>query len=179
SGGNVQLEGALVRETISSYSSDYGAMLAAVAHAIAPRWLIANTSGGGTNADGVIRQNTAYFEEFGIRALAHNYQQFEDFAALIAHRQALKRTAPFAVLAALPTGGSPTDGGTQLASLAYYYMLADPKTTFLDFFGGYEPATSWSRHWSAAVTYNVGQPLGEWSLFATGQDPANRYLQYR
>jgi hypothetical protein len=82
------------------------------------------------------------------------------------------------VLDSLATGGSPTDPRTQLATLAEYYMMADPKTTFLDFYGGQEPATSWSRHWSNAVTFDVGQPIGGWSLFASGRDPSALSLNY-
>jgi hypothetical protein len=58
-------------------------------------------------------------------------------------------------------------------------LLADPKHTYLMFNGGFEPATTWSRHWTNAVKYNVGQPLGNWSVFATGHDPANRNLTYK
>ena len=39
--------------------------------------------------------------------------------------------SPYVVLDSLPTGGSPTDPRTQLATLAYYYLLADPNRTFL------------------------------------------------
>jgi hypothetical protein len=179
SGGKAPVKDSDVLEPVSTYSSDYGAMLNAIGQRIAPRWLLANTAGGGTVADGVVRQNTAYYEEFAIRALAHNYQQFEDLAGLVEHRSRLRSPAPYAVLDSLPTGGSPTDARTQLATLSYYYLLADPETTFLNFFGGYEPSTSWTRHWSAAAAYNVGLPKGEWSLFATGTDPANRALAYR
>jgi hypothetical protein len=83
------------------------------------------------------------------------------------------------VLDSQPTGGSPTDPRTQLATLASYYLLADPVTTFLDFYGGYAPATSWDQHWSPAAAYNVGQPQGPWSLFASGPDPANPSLTYQ
>jgi hypothetical protein len=75
-------------------------------------------------------------------------------------------------------GGFPTDARTQLATLAYYYLLADPNTTFLDFFGGYNPGTSWTDHWSPAAAYNIGQPAGGWSLFASGTDPAVATLSY-
>src|SRR5262245_21865924 len=68
---------------------------------------------------------------------------------------------------------------TQLATLAYYYLLADPASTFLNCYGGYEPSTTWPRHWTAAAAYDVGQPLGTWSVFATGQDPANVALTYK
>lgn len=179
SNGRAVLNDADVEESTATFSNDYGTLLNAIGRAIAPKWILANTSGGGTDADGVVRQNTAYYEEFAIRALAHNYQQFEDMAALVEHRSELKSPAPLAVLDALPTGGSPTDARTQIATLAYYYLLQDPKTTFLNLFGGYEPSTSWTRHWSEAVKYDVGQPLGGWSLFASAADPMNRNYTYR
>ena len=118
-------------------------------------------------------------ERLKIRPLAQNFQQFEDLSALIAARQMLRSPAPYAVLDSLPTGGSPTDPRTQLATLAYYYLLADPTSTFLDFFGGFAPSTTWSQHWSPAAAYNVGSPTGSWSVFATGADPSNTALTYR
>jgi hypothetical protein len=178
SSGRFPLPGTDVRENVSTYSNDYGALLNAIGRAIAPQWLMANTSGGQYDADGIIRQNTAYFEEFALRPLASNFTQFEDLANLTAHREALKSPTPYAVLDSLPTGGSPTDARTQITTLAEYYLLADPKHTFLDFFGGYAPSSSWSQHWSQAVTYNVGQPEGSWSLFATGSDPNDSRLTY-
>jgi hypothetical protein len=139
---------------------------------------MANTSGGQSVADGVISQNTGYFEEFALRPLAQGWEQFEDLANTIAHRAALRNPSPYAVLDSLPTGGSPTDGRTQLATLAEYYLLADPKNTFLDFYGGFEPATSWTRHWSPAAAYDVGQPIDTWSLYDSGSDPGNHALTY-
>jgi hypothetical protein len=177
--GKVPVKAANVLEPVSTYGTDYGALLNAIGRAIAPRWVLANTAGGLSDADAVVRQNLAYYEEFAIRPLAHTYAQFESLAALVARRTALRAPAPYAVLDSLPTGGSPTDSRTQLATLAYYYMLADPETTFLNFYGGFEPATSWTRHWSPAVAFDVGQPLGLWSLFATGADPSNPALAYR
>jgi hypothetical protein len=100
-----------------------------------------------------------------------------DLADLVA-RRAASASAPYAILDSLPAGGSPTDPRTQLATLAYYYLLADPANTFLDFYGGFEPASSWTRHWVPAVAYNIGQPLRPWSLFASGVDPENWNLSY-
>jgi hypothetical protein len=65
-----------------------------------------------------------------------------------------------------------------MATLAEYYLLADPVSTFLDLYGGSEPATSWERHWVAAAAFDVGQPQGSWSVFATGTDPSNSALTY-
>ena len=179
SSGKPPTDGDSVLESVDTYATDYGAMLNAIGRAIAPRWIMANTSGGQSVADGVISQNTGYFEEFALRPLSQGWEQFEDLANTVAHRAALRNPSPYAVLDSLPTGGSPTDGRTQIATLAEYYLLADPKNTFLDFYGGFEPATSWTRHWSPAVTYNVGQPTGAYSLLATGADPANHALTYR
>jgi hypothetical protein len=178
SSGKVPFDHATVRESTYYYGTDYGNLLHAIDRAIAPRWVLANTAGGGEGARNVIQQSHAYFEEFAIRAMAHNYQQFLDLAHLIAHRQALLPT-PYAVLDSLPTGGSPTDPRTQLATLAYYYLLSDPVHTFLDIFGGFEPASTWARHWIPAITHNIGQPLAGWFSFATGLDPANRNLTYQ
>ncbi len=86
---------------------------------------------------------------------------------------------PYVVLDSYSRGGSPTDPRTQLATLAYYYLLADPDSTFLMFEGGNEPSSTWTRHWSPAAAYNVGKPTGKWSLWASGADPANAALQYR
>jgi hypothetical protein len=177
SSGNSQVT-APIRESVATYTADYGSLLAAVGKAVAPHWLLANTVGGGTAADPVVDQGTAYFEEFALRPLTASYLQFEDTAALVAHRASLETPPPYAVLDSLPAGGSPTDPRTQLATLAYYYLLADPSRTFLDLYGGYSPASSWSQHWFGALTYNVGRPTGPWSLFASGLDPGDTRLTY-
>jgi hypothetical protein len=179
SGGVAPVNPADVLEPAANYAADYGALLGALSQALAPKWILANTAAGGSKADAVIPKVAGYFEEFAIRPLANNYSQFEALAAQTAERSTLTSPAPYAILDSLPQGGSPTDPRTQLATLAYYYLLADPKTTFLDFYGGYSPGTSWSQHWSPAAAYNVGQPQGSWSLFASGTDPANAALTYR
>ncbi len=177
--GKIPIKAGDVLEPVTSYAQDYGKMLQDIWQALAPRWVLANTAGGGIRADPVIRQNPAYFEEFAIRPLAHHYVAFEDLAAEVARRAALTSPAPLAILDSHPQKGSPTDPRTQLASLAYYYLLADPETTLLTLFGGYEPGTTWTRHWLEAVAYDIGQPTGTWSHFATGPDPANAALRYR
>lgn len=180
SGGKVPIANGDVLESLSNYTSDYAQMLRGLANAAAPRIIMVNTSNGSDSTNAIVGRTSAYFEEFALRPLAHNYQQFEDMAATIARRQENNGGAPpLAVLDSLPTGGSPTSPRTQIATLAYYYMLANPKSTFLDFFGGFEPSTQWMRHWSAAVAYDVGQPQGNWSIFATGRDPADHRLGYR
>jgi hypothetical protein len=179
SGGNPIVSQNQVAESIASYTADYGSLLNAIGKAIAPNWLMANTSGSGLGSDPVVSGSPAYFEEFALRPLSGSYQQFEDLAALVAHRAALQSPAPFAILDALPAGGSPTDARTQIATLAEYYLLADPNRTFLDPFGGYAPATSWGQHFFNAITYDVGQPLGTWSLFASGVDPNDSRFTYR
>jgi hypothetical protein len=179
SGGNLAVNAVALVESTASYTSDYGTLLNAIGQAIAPRWILANTAGGGTAANAVVQNVAAYYEEFALRPLASNYQQFAALASVVAQRAALTTPSPFAVLDSDPTGGSPTDPRTQIATLASYYLLADPTTTFLDFYGGYAPATSWSQHWSQAAAYKIGQPLGAWSLFASGSDPENASLTYQ
>jgi hypothetical protein len=168
-----------VVEPVASYSTDYAALVNAVAHAITPDWVLANTVGGGVGADPLMSHASGYFEEFALRPLSGSYQQFEDLAALVAERASLQTPPPFAVLDSVPAGGSPTDPRTQIATLAEYYLLADPTRTFLDPFGSASPAGSWSQHFFGALTYNVGAPAGGWSLFASGADPADPTKTYR
>ena len=70
------------------------------------------------------------------------------------------------------------DPRTRVAALAYYYLLANPNSTFLATWAGEEPASAWSRHWFDAIKFNVGQPKGAWATFARAQDPANEALSY-
>jgi Bacterial Ig domain len=179
SGGNFDVNAPGLVESSTSYSTDYGSLLRAIGQAIAPRWIMANSAGGGTAADAVVRNVAAYFEEFALRPLASTYQQFDDLAAEVAERAALTVPSPYAVLDSSPSGGSPSDPRTQLATLASYYLLADPNRTFLDFYGGYAPATPWDQHWAPAAGYDIGQPLDTWSLFASGADPENASLAYQ
>jgi hypothetical protein len=178
SGGVAPVSPGGVLEPSASYATDYASLLYAVGKAIAPRWILANTPPGAA-ADPVVQRVQGYNAEIVIRALAHDYRQFESVAGMVARRAALTQPAPLVVLDSSPAGGAPTDARTQLATLAYYYLLADPATTYLDFFGGFRPASSWDNHFSAAATYDIGAPLGAWSLFAAGADPSNPSLSYR
>ncbi|HZT80439.1 MAG TPA: hypothetical protein VFA26_09460, partial [Gemmataceae bacterium] len=134
SAGKPFVQAADVREPLADYARDYGALLAEISKAIAPRWVLGNSAGGPAYADTVIRQNPAYLEEFAIRPLSHNYLQFEDLAETVDRRARLTSPPPYAVLDGYPAGGDPTDARTQLATLACYYLLADPDSTFLMFY---------------------------------------------
>ncbi|MEO2089011.1 MAG: hypothetical protein ABGY75_05880, partial [Gemmataceae bacterium] len=83
------------------------------------------------------------------------------------------------ILDSLATGGDLMSDRMQLATLAYYYLLADPNTSMLMMNGGNEPASEWRRHWTDAIKFNVGQPVREQSQFATGADPTDRSLVYK
>jgi hypothetical protein len=164
-----------VAESLTNYGQDYATLLNQVAQAIGPtKWVMPNTY-----SDAIIQQTSGYFEELALKPLAHTYEQFESVAAKVATWSALRSPAPYGVLDVSSQNGSPTDARTQMAGLAYYYLLADPTRTFIDLFGGNEPGTSWTRHWVEALEFNVGLPSGTWSLFASGADPANAALTYR
>ncbi len=167
-----------VLEPTGTFASDSGALMDSVSRAIAPRWVLANTAGGSTTADAIVASSAATFEEFLIRPMSANWSEVGDAAALAARRL---NTAgnPFLVIDSSAEGGGRTDGRTQLATLAYYYLLADPDRTFLMFFGGDAPSTSWLEHWSPAVNVNVGRPTGAMQVFASGADPANAALTYQ
>jgi hypothetical protein len=165
-------------ESSASYSQDYAKMLAAASQKIAPDWIMANVAGGGVVTNGVITSTAAAYDESALRPLAENYQQFLDLATTIDQWQATKDPSGYMVIDSLPNGGSPTDPRTQIATLASYYLIADPNNMFLDFYGGYDPNSSWTDHWSQAAAYDIGQPIGSYYITATGADPSNTALTY-
>ena len=177
--GRLQVDARNLRESVAKYADDYASMVASINSGIGRRWVLANTAGAGASADPLARYGISYVEEFALRPLANNWQQFQDMADRVAGRFRLMGPNGYAILDTYPAGGSPTDPRTQLAALAYYYLLADPDRTFVMFNGGYEPSTAWSRHWTEAVKYDVGKPRGTWSVYAQGRDPERTYLTYK
>lgn len=166
-------------EEIGAYGADCGLVLNTIWRAIAPKWVLANTAGGGPRADPVVARNPAYFEEFAIRPFVHHWAFFDDLAGQTARRVALADPPPLAVIDTLPQKGESTDPRMMMAMLAYYYVIADPETSFLMYNGGFDPAGPWDRHWVAATGYDIGKPTDKTSLFATGTDPAATELTYR
>lgn len=176
--GKLPFEGTPVLEATASFSTDSGALIAAVNRAIAPKWVMANTAGGRDTADGIVAGSAAAIEEFLIRPLSHSWTEFGDTANLVARRLNTEG-APYIVVDSRSDGGSATDARTQLATLAYYYLLADPERSMLMFFGGESPSTSWTQHWSEAVRVDVGAPTAAVREFATGKDPLSPSLTYK
>ena len=176
--GKLPFSGSGVLETTATYSDDSGALVSAVSRAIAPRWVLANTAGGATTADPIVTNSAGSFEEFLIRPLSANWAEVND-AAAVAARRLSTAGSPLLVIDSSPEGGSRTDARTQVATLAYYYLLADPDRSFLMFFGGDNPSSSWTEHWSPAAAVNVGTPVAAMKTFASGTDPANAALTYR
>jgi hypothetical protein len=179
SSGKVPVKVGDTLESAVNYSADCGLTLNAISKAINPKWILPNTVGGRDFAEPIIKQNPAYFEEFALRPMSHSHAAFEDLANIVSRRQGLTTPAPLAVIDSHPQKGDPLDERMQIGVLAYYYLLADPENTFLMYFGGSEPATTWERHWTPAVAYNVGKPKVGWSLWASGDDPSNAALKYK
>jgi hypothetical protein len=175
----LQTDATGLRESTAKYADDYASLARSIDSGIGTKWILANTSGSGDSAEPLAKYGISYVDEFALRPLAANWQQFTDVAIQTAERLQLMASNGYAVLDTYPAGGSPTDPRTQIASLAYYYLLADPERTFVMFNGGFEPSSTWSRHWTDAVKYDVGKPRGTWSIFATGKDPERTYLDYK
>jgi hypothetical protein len=75
-----------VLEPVASYAGDYATLLYDIGRAIAPRWMLANTAGGGPDANPTVQRVQGYdqYEESAIAPLASNYQQFERLAGMVA-----------------------------------------------------------------------------------------------
>jgi hypothetical protein len=176
--GNLPFPGISVMEPTATFSDDSGALMNVVSRAIAPKWILANTAGGANTADPIVTSSAGTFEEFLIRPMTANWSEVND-AANLAARRLNTPGSPLLVIDSSPNGGSRFDGRTQIATLAYYYLIGDPDRTFLMFFGGDSPSSSWTEHWSPAVNVNVGKPTGAMKVFATGTDPVNADLTYK
>jgi hypothetical protein len=179
SGGQDPTAGVKLVESTSAYASEFSSLLGAIDRGIAPKWVLANTSGGGDAENRVARQVPATIDEFALRPMSQTWSQFRDLASKVENRLALSDPPGYLILDSLSTGGSPTDPRTQIAALAEYYLLGDPNSTFFMTWGGEEPASAWSRHWFNAIAYDVGQPTGTWAQFASGSDPVNPSLNYQ
>jgi hypothetical protein len=177
--GRIRVKATEVREPVSGFPEAFGELLGEVGRAVAPKWVLPNTSGGRLEADPVVRHNPAYFEEFAFKPMAQHWFAFEEMLDLVDRRQRLTSPPPLAVIDVDPEGGAPGDGRTQLACLAAYYLVADPVHTFLCLYGGFEPATTWERHWTPAAAYDIGRPMRPWTRLSNGVDPADPRLEYR
>jgi hypothetical protein len=171
-----------VQETLTNYAADYGAILNGIEQQAPNTLVIANVGNLiETSVDPLIQQIDGYFAEFALQAVGSNWGQFEDLANQVAHRTGLTTPSPYTILDALDggNGANETDPRTLLSTLAEYYLITmNPATTFLDFWGGQNPTESWSKHWTNAVSYNIGQSAGSLSLAAWGVDPENSSLTY-
>lgn len=177
--GKVPFQGVSVAESTANFSSDSGSLVAAIGRAIGPRKIVmVNAAGGGSQSAVVAAAANVVFQEFLLRPLTHNWTQVGDTYGLVMQMLAASSTSTV-VIDSLPYGGSPTDPRTQIATLAYYYLMADPVRTMLMFYGGYNPASTWSEHWSPAAAVDIGTPTGTMQTVATGADPANTALTYK
>ena len=177
--GKLPFAGTPVKESVAAYTQEYAALVASLTRAIAPKWTVSNTAGSIAEGDPVARASTAAFEEFVLRPNGSNWAQVRDIADLVARRLNADSPSPYVILDT-HSGSLPTnDPRSQMGSLAYYYLLADPDKTFLMFNGGQSPAAPWSRVWVPAAAVDVGRPTGTMTTWATGFDPQNSQLTYK
>ncbi|HEY2783352.1 MAG TPA: Ig-like domain-containing protein, partial [Fimbriiglobus sp.] len=177
--GKIPVAGISLAESTATYGADLGKLIQTTWKAIAPKFVVANTAGGQAAADPVVANSAASFEEFLLRPTDATWSNVNDVAALVQRRLTVTSPSPYLVIDSSPGSTSPTDPRTEIGTLAYYYLVADPVKTFLMFFGGSAPATSWSEHWTPAAAVNVGLPTAAMTTFATGKDPQNASLTYK
>jgi hypothetical protein len=168
-----------IKESLNNYAVDYGNLLGRLNRSLGSRWIVANTSGGGASVETQIRNGVSYLEEFALRPMTANHVQFEDLAALVRSRRELSGGKGYEILDSLPQNLDAADPRVMTTTLAMYYMIADPKLSMLMINGGNDPSSSWTRSWTDAIKFNVGQPLGNHTLRQTGQDPADSSLTYK
>jgi hypothetical protein len=177
--GRFPVDPAGLIQPLGDYAENYGRVLGQVNRALGPKWLLTNSAGGGASVEPQIRYGVSYLEEFALRPMAANHVQFEDLSALLRNRRLMSAGRGYEILDSLARGADVTDPRMMTSTLAMYYLLADPNLSFLMINGGQEPGTTWTRHWTEAIRFNVGRPTGEHRLFAQGDDPSNAALRYK
>jgi hypothetical protein len=178
--GKIAVDPTGIKEVFSNYAADHGKLLGEINKRLGSgKWIIANTAGAGTTAEPIARNGVSMLEEFALRPLTANHVQVDDLAATLKYRRELAGGKAYEILDSLPQGIDAADPRVQTTTLAMYYIVADPNTSFLMMNGGNEPASGWKRHWTDAIKFNVGRPTGDHRVWAEGQDPANRNLTYK
>ena len=177
--GKLPFAGTPVKESVASFTRDYAALVRAVTAGIAPKWTVSNTAGSIAEGDAVARASTAAFEEFAIRPNSSNWSQVQHISELVARRLNSDSPSPYVIIDSYSAGVAMNDPRSQIGTLAYYYLVADPDKTFLMFNGGQAPNAAWREVFVPAATVNVGRPTGAMTTWATGQDPENAALTYQ
>jgi len=168
-----------LKETVGNYAQLYGNVLGVLNNSLGSKWLLTNTAGGGKNVEPQVKNGLSYLEEFALRPMTSNTVQVDDLIALLRRRRELSNGKGYEILDTYSGKFDAADPRVMGSSLAMYYLVADANRSMLMINGGSEPNTTWSRHWTYAIRYNVGKPTGEAKTFATGFDPANKSLPYK
>ncbi|MEZ6142627.1 MAG: hypothetical protein R3B84_18865 [Zavarzinella sp.] len=177
--GRLQITPTTVVENYNGYAANYGLLVGAIQRGLGTKLVVTNISGARQDAIPQLQQGVSGLDEFAIRPMQHHHSFFEDLATNTRDRLAALQQGQYLILDTHPNGGDITDPRMQLATLSYYYLLADPTDTMLMVNGGNEPSSAWTRHYIPAAEYNVGQPKSDWITYATGGDPSNTALEYR
>jgi hypothetical protein len=170
---------------VTNYTQNYASLLKNLQQAVG--LVVPNTGGGNTSSEvaagTVLAATQTSLKENVLLPLASNWNYFENFANQMAP-QNLDAGGVYTVLgadlhASLNSGipDMATDPQAQLTTLAEYYLVADPSTTFLSI-NNEEHSDSWTRNWLQAAAYDVGQPVNQWQTVKSAPDPTNSSLTY-
>ncbi|MGL4423931.1 MAG: hypothetical protein ACRCZF_24975, partial [Gemmataceae bacterium] len=179
SNGKAMLNGAKVREATNQHNQHYAQLVKAVNDALPGKLVASNTAGARAEADPVAAASDIAFEEFLLRSTEANWTQVLDAKDIVDRRLRSANPSPYVVIDSHAGSTNPNDPRTQIGTLSYYYLLADPEKTFLMFNGGQSPSAGWNQKWSEAVKVDVGTPTSTMTTWATGTDPQNAALTYR
>jgi hypothetical protein len=177
--GRLPFAGVPVLEPTANYADDSAAVVAAVWKAVAPKIVVSNTAGGFDDATPIARASTGVLEEFVLRPMDATWAAVQDVSNLVRSRLTADSPAPYTILDSHPGNSATTDPRVRAATLAYYYLVADPDRTAVMFFGGLNPSADWDDTFIPAVQTDLGKPLGELTTFAAGSDPERAALGYK
>jgi hypothetical protein len=154
--GNAPAVAGDVLETVDSFSYDYGRLLNRLVFAIRAvkpdAWILPNIAGGKPGSmDPIVKAVGTYWDEKVLRAMQFDTNSFNTYVSRYNSLSLMHAPGQqlYAMVDASATGYSPPVGSAeedprvQMATLAAYYMFADPGYSFLNFFGGDDPSSAW------------------------------------
>ncbi len=178
SNGKLPFSGVPVRESVNNFTTDLATTIQQLNDALPKHLIVSNTIGSFEPGDRIAAASSGVLEEFLLKPNDVNWSSFRDVASIVNSRLNSRDPSPFVILDSHPGSESVSSERTRMGTLAYYYLLADPNHTMLMFFGGHDPSAPWQDVFVPAATYDVGQPVGAYQLFASGVDPQNANLRY-
>lgn len=170
--------------TDATYAAEYGSVCRAIWNNLAShstlgqRWVLMNTAGETTTTHPeTVTRCPAWWLEFELRPHATGWASYAAQVAFMPTTQALTAPEPIGCYDSALTSTTPSD--QELHDLLCCYYQLSTAGSYLCVNGGNIPAGNWRYKWTDSYAFNVGQPVADTEVWATGTDPSDGTRTYK